>query len=59
VAETLEVLWLRHEQELTTHIYLHADLELKQCTLDRITPPEGRPGRDRAPDTRLAFLDGL
>jgi Phage integrase family len=36
-------LWLGHEQERTTHIYLHADLELKQRTLDRITPPEGPP----------------
>jgi integrase/recombinase XerD len=52
-------LWLGHEQERTTHIYLHADLELKQRTLDRMTPPEGRPGRYRAPDTLLAFLEGL
>lgn len=52
-------LWLGHEQERTTHIYLHADLELKQRTLDRIAPPEGRPGRYRAPDALLAFLDGL
>jgi len=52
-------LWLGHEQERIKHIYLHADLELKQRTLDRITPPEGRPGRYRAPDTLLAFLEGL
>ena len=52
-------LWLGHEQERTTHIYLHADLELKQRTLDRITPPEGHPGRYRAPDTLLGFLEGL
>jgi site-specific recombinase XerD len=52
-------LWLGHEQERTTHIYLHADLELKQRTLDRITPPDGRPGRYRAPDTLLAFLEAL
>ena len=52
-------LWLGHEQERTTHIYLHADLELKQRTLDRITPPEGHPGRYRAPDTLLAFLENL
>ena len=51
--------WLGHEQERTTHIYLHADLELKQHTLDRITPPGRRPGRYRAPDTLLAFLEGL
>ncbi|MGZ6572360.1 MAG: tyrosine-type recombinase/integrase [Solirubrobacteraceae bacterium] len=52
-------LWLGHEQERTTHVYLHADLALKQRTLDRITPPDGHPGRYRAPDTLLAFLEGL
>ena len=52
-------LWLGHEQERTTHVYLHADLELKQRTLDRITPPSGHPGRYRAPDSIIAFLDGL
>jgi site-specific recombinase XerD len=52
-------LWLGHEQERTTHIYLHADLALKQRTLDRITAPQGHRGRYRAPDTLLAFLEGL
>ena len=52
-------LWLGHEQERTTHRYLHADLALKQRTLDRITPPDGHPGRYRAPDSVLAFLDSL
>ena len=52
-------LWLGHEQERTTHIYLHAELALKQRTLDRITPPTATPGRNRAPDTLLAFLEGL
>ena len=55
----VQQLWLGHEQERTTHIYLHADLELKQRTLDRMTPPEGHPGRYRAPDTLLAFLESL
>jgi integrase/recombinase XerD len=52
-------LWLGHEQERTTHVYLHADLALKQRTLDRITPPSGHPGRYRAPDSIIAFLDAL
>jgi integrase/recombinase XerD len=52
-------LWLGHEQERTMHVYLHADLELKQRTLDRITPPSGHPGRYRAPDSIIAFLDDL
>ena len=50
---------LGHEQQRTTHVYLHADLALKQRSLDRITPPTGHPGRYRAPDTLLAFLEGL
>jgi integrase/recombinase XerD len=52
-------LWLGHEQERTTHIYLHADLKLKQRALDRATPPNGRPGRYRPPDKLLAFLEEL
>jgi hypothetical protein len=52
-------LWLGHERERTAHVYLHADLALKQRTLDRIKPPNGRPGRCRAPDSLLAFLEGL
>ena len=52
-------LWLGHEQERTTHVYLHSDLGLKQRTLDRVTPPSGHPGRYRAPDSLLAFLQGL
>ena len=52
-------LWLGHAQERTTHIYLHADLALKQRTLDRITPPTGRPGRYRPPDRILRFLENL
>lgn len=52
-------LWLGHEQERTTRIYLHADLGLKQRVLDRTTPPNGRPGRYRPPDSLLDFLNGL
>lgn len=52
-------LWLGHEHVDTTQIYLHADLALKERALARTTPPNGRPGRYRAPDTLLAFLDNL
>ena len=52
-------LWLGHEQERTTHIYLHADLAIKQKALDRATPPDARPGRYRPPDRLLAFLENL
>ena len=56
---TTIALWLGHEQERTTRVYLHADLGLKQRVLDRATPPNGRPGRYRAPDSLLKFLDSL
>jgi integrase/recombinase XerD len=56
---TTIALWLGHEQERTTRVYLHADLGLKQRVLDQATPPNGRPGRYRAPDPLLGFLDSL
>ena len=52
-------LWLGHEQMETTQIYLHADLALKEKALARTTPVNTFPGRYRAPDTLLAFLEAL
>ena len=52
-------LWLGHENVETTQIYLRADLALKERALGRITPPNTSRGRYKAPDTILAFLDGL
>jgi site-specific recombinase XerD len=52
-------LWLGHEQESTTRSYLHGDLRLKQRAIDRTAPPGTRPGRYRASDSLLAFLDNL
>jgi integrase/recombinase XerD len=52
-------LWLGHEQIDTTAIYLHADLTIKERALARTTPPGGKPGRYRPPDTTLAFLEAL
>lgn len=52
-------LWLGHEGIETTQIYLHADLALKERALARTAPTGTTPGRYRAPDTLLAFLDSL
>jgi len=52
-------LWLGHERVDTTQIYLHADLALKERALARTTPPDTAPGRYRAPDRLLAFLESL
>ncbi|MEV4245875.1 tyrosine-type recombinase/integrase [Streptosporangium canum] len=52
-------LWLGHESSETTQIYLHADMEIKERALARITPTGSAPGRYTAPDTLLTFLAAL
>ena len=52
-------LWLGHASPTTTHIYLDADLGLKQRALDRTSPPDSKPGRYRPPDRLLTFLQAL
>ena len=59
VDTTVIALWLGHESTRTTDIYLHADLALKEKALARTTPPDTRPGRYRAPDSLLDFLNSL
>ncbi len=50
-------LWLGHANIQTTQIYLHADLELKRRTLDRLSTIDERPPvRYQASDALLAFL---
>jgi site-specific recombinase XerD len=52
-------LWLGHEGVETTQIYLHADLAIKERALARTAPTGTTPGRYRAPDPLLAFLEAL
>jgi site-specific recombinase XerD len=56
---TVIALWLGHEQVETTMIYVHADMAIKQRALERTRPPAATPGRYRANDSLLAFLEGL
>jgi len=51
-------LWLGHERVQTTDIYLHADMSLKEKALARLTPLSAKPGRYRAPDALMRFLQG-
>lgn len=51
-------LWLGHERVQTTDIYLHADMSLKEKALARLTPLSAKPGRYRAPDALMRFLEG-
>lgn len=59
ISTTVIALWLGHEQESTTRGYLHGDLRLKQRAIDRTAPPATRPGRYRATDSLITFLDSL
>ena len=52
-------LWLGHEQVSTTSIYLHADMTQKERAIARTQPLSTAPGRYRAPDSLLAFLEAL
>ncbi len=52
-------LWLGHENSETTHIYLHADLTIKERAIARTAPIGTKPGRYQAPDELLAFLESL
>ena len=59
VDRSVIALWLGHESIETTHIYLHADLRLKERALARTTPIDVKPGRYRPNDGLLAFLEAL
>jgi len=50
-------LWLGHANLQTTQVYLHADLELKRRTLERLPALDERPpARYQASDALIAFL---
>ena len=52
-------LWLGHESIETTQMYLDADLTMKERALARTAPLRAGPGRYRADDSLLTFLNGL
>jgi len=56
---TVIALWLGHETPATTHLYIEADLTMKEQALQRIAEPTTRRLRYRAQDRLLAFLDRL
>ncbi len=56
---TVIALWLGHESISTTHMYIEADLAMKQKALNRLHAPDGRPRVYRAPDKLLEFLRAL
>lgn len=52
-------LWLGHESPATTHIYLEADLAMKEKALARLEPPRKGARRYRPPDNLIGFLRAL
>ncbi len=56
---TVIALWLGHEHPSTTHIYMEADLAMKEEALSRLQPIASAAARYRPPDQLLAFLQSL
>ena len=52
-------LWLGHESPSTTHMYVEADLSMKERALARLQEPEVKQARYRAPKQLLEFLRRL
>lgn len=52
-------LWLGHESPSTTHIYVEADLAMKQRMLKSLRPPNVNAVRFRPSDQLMQFLNGL
>ncbi len=56
---TVIALWLGHEDPATTHLYIEADLTMKEAALRRLQEPPSGPVRFRARDSLLDFLEAL
>jgi site-specific recombinase XerD len=56
---TLIALWLGHESPATTHMYVEADLAMKERALNTIQPPHLKRLRYQPPDRLLHFLETL
>lgn len=52
-------LWLGHESPETTHMYVEADLAMKERALARLKAPEVKSTRYRPPKALMAFLQAL
>jgi site-specific recombinase XerD len=59
-AEPSEIaLWLGHESPSTTHMYVEADLKMKEQTLARLKPLDVKAARYRPPKALMQFLQSL
>jgi len=56
---TIIAIWLGHESPATTHMYVEADLKMKEAALKVITPPAVKQVRFHPPKGLLGFLQSL
>lgn len=56
---TVIALWLGHEDTATTHMYVEADLTMKEQALAKLQPAGASVGRFRASDQLMSFLQAL
>lgn len=56
---TVIALWLGHESPTTTHMYIEADLAMKENALKKMREPTQQAVRYKASDKLLQFLQGL
>ena len=56
---TVIALWLGHESTTTTHMYVEADLAMKEQALNALQAPSVKSQRFRPSKGILAFLEGL
>lgn len=56
---TVIALWLGHESPMTTHMYVEADLAMKERALAKVGEPGAKHARYRASDKLLQFLETL
>jgi len=56
---TVIALWLGHENPQTTHMYMEADLKMKEQALNSIQEPRNTPPRFKPTDKLLRFLESL
>ena len=59
VDRTVIALWLGHESVETTHMYIHADMQMKETAMARTRPVKTAASRYRPDDQLLAFLEAL
>ena len=56
---TVIALWLGHESPSTTHLYVEADLAMKERALQAVQSPRIKQTRYQPTDRLMAFLQGL